>query len=343
MPMLVRTVVIDDSAFVRKTVQEILSSSPFVEVVGTARDGEEGLAVVERLKPDVVTCDLTMPRMDGVEFVRRQMVIKPVPILMLTSSPEDCEGVMAAIEAGAIDLVQKPSALAQDTLRRVREELLEKVKEAARTPLAKQPRPVAPAVSLPLHRAQGADVVVIGVSTGGPQALRYLVPQFPRDFPAPLAIVLHMPEGYTALFAQKLGGISELNVIEARDGEPLTAGTVAIAKAGLHLKLRKDVAGLPVMELTRAPGDKLHRPSVDVLFQSAAENFGPRVLAIVLTGMGSDGREGSAWVKARGGVVLTEAEESCVVFGMPRAVAESGLSDAAYSLPEMAQGISKHL
>lgn len=323
---------------------EMLSGSPFIEVVGAARDGEDGLAMAAALKPDVITCDLTMPRMDGVEFVRRQMEVCPVPILMLTSAPEDCAPALAAIEAGAVDFVQKPTASASDDLRKVREELKEKVKEAARAP-KRSIHPLAQSAVPPLciRQASGVDVVVLGISTGGPQALRYLIPQFPEDFPAPVAVVLHMPEGYTALFAEKLNAISKLNVIEASQNQPLRAGTVAIAKAGMHLRLKKGLDGAPVMDLTLNPSNKPHRPSVDVLFQSAAESFGSRVLAIVMTGMGDDGREGAAWVKSRGGIVLTEAEESCIVFGMPRAVAESGLSDGAYPLTAMAESISRHL
>lgn len=343
MPLLVRTVIIDDSAFVRKVVQEMLSGSPFIDVVGAARDGEEGLALVKDLKPDVVTCDLTMPRMGGVEFVRRQMAARPVPILMLTASPEDCAEVMAAIDAGAVDLVQKPTALANDALRRVREELVEKVKEAARKPLTVLPAalPRKP-VAVPLTRTAGVELVVIGISTGGPQALRRLLAQFPRDFPVPVAIVLHMPVGYTALFAEKLNEISEMEVVEAQGGEILKPGAVVLAKAGWHLKLKRTAAGV-VTELAKEPSAKPHCPSVDVLFRSAAEVFGSALLAVVMTGMGDDGREGAAWVKAQGGIVLTESEESCIVFGMPRAVAESGLSDGTYPLHTMAEGITNHL
>ena len=219
------------------------------------------------------------------------------------------------------------------------------MKEAARAPKPAL-HPLVKAVVPPLlhiKQAVGVDIVVIGISTGGPQALRYLIPQLPANFPAPVAVVLHMPEGYTALFAEKLNDISELNVVEASQDQPLRAGTVAIARAGMHLRLKKGLDGAAVMDLTLHPNNKPHRPSVDVLFQSAAETFGSRVLAIVMTGMGNDGREGAAWVKSRGGTVLTEAEESCIVFGMPRAVAESGLSDGAYPLAAMAEKITKHI
>jgi two-component system chemotaxis response regulator CheB len=344
MNTLIRALIVDDSAFVRKVVREMLSRSPFIEVVGMARDGEEALALIPELKPDVITCDLMMPRMDGVEFVRRQMAIKALPILMLTASPEDSEHVMEAIEAGAVDLVQKPTALASDELKTIREELIEKVKAAAGAPMDKLGS-ARGAVARPVQarRASRVDIVAIGVSTGGPQALRYLLPQFPADFPVPVAIVLHMPVGYTAMFAEKLDEISTLKVREASSGGLLEPGTATLGQAGRHFALKRTAAGNVVAQLPAQPADKPHKPSVDVLFQSAAQVHGGRVLAVVLTGMGEDGKEGAAWVKARGGTVLTESEESCVIYGMPRSVKEAGLSDGSYPLNAMAEAISKYL
>ena len=344
MGSLIRTLIVDDSAFVRKVVREILSRSPFIEVVGMARDGEEALELVQQLDPHVVTCDLQMPRMNGVEFVRRQMERKPLPILVLTASPEDGEQVLQALEAGAVDLVKKPNALATDELLAIREELIDKVKAAARAPVEKlkavTERAVVPVIP---KKAGTVDVVLIGISTGGPQALRYLLPQFPADFPVPVAIVLHMPVGYTALFAEKLNDICKMPVKEAQEGDFLEAGKIMVAQAGRHLLLRRSAAGNVLAQLAFQPLDKPHRPSVDVLFQSAADTYRSRVLAVVMTGMGEDGKQGAAWIKAQGGTVLTEAEESCVIYGMPRAVVESGLSDGSYTLGNMAEGIAKHL
>jgi two-component system chemotaxis response regulator CheB len=342
---LIRTLIVDDSAFVRKVVREILSRSPFIEVVGMARDGEEALALVEELNPDVVTCDLQMPRMGGVEFVRIQMRKRPVPILVLTASPEDGEQVLQALEAGAVDMVKKPSALATDELLAIREELMAKVKAAARAPVEKlKVSPAEEPVPLVVTKAPGKiDLVVIGISTGGPQALRHLLPQFPADFPVPIAIVLHMPVGYTALFAEKLNEICKMPVKEAQDGDLLADGQVTVAQAGRHLVLRRSAAGNVLMQLTTHPLEKPHRPSVDVLFQSAAEIFRSRVLGVVMTGMGDDGKQGAAWIKAQGGTILTESEESCVIYGMPRAVVEAGLSDASYPLSSMAENIAKRL
>jgi len=186
-------------------------------------------------------------------------------------------------------------------------------------------------------------LVVIGISTGGPQALRFLIPQFPADFPVPIAIVLHMPVGYTQPYAQKLAEISKIQVKEAREGDSFIAGQALVAQAGRHLLVRPTHSGHAVVQLSMQPIDLPHRPAADILFQSAAEVYGNRVLGVVMTGMGYDGREGAAWIKAKGGTVLTEAEESCVIYGMPRSVVEAGLSDGAIPLNQMARAITERL
>ena len=344
---LIRTIVVDDSAFVRKIVREMLSRSPYIEVVGAARDGIEALDMVQSLKPDVVTCDLMMPVLDGVGFVRQQMARRPVPILILTASPHDGEQVMEALNAGAVDLVQKPTALATDQLLGIRDELVEKVKAAARAPARNlitangSPHDVLPAMTA--SSALRTDILVLGVSTGGPQALRRLMPEFPASFPVPIAMVLHMPVGYTALFAEKLDEICDLTVAEAKDGDILRPGLALLAPAGRHLQFRRNRDGSVCAKLSLHPLDKNHRPSVDILFQSAAEIYGSRTLGVVMTGMGDDGREGAGWIKAQGGRILTEDEQSCIIYGMPRAVVESGLSDKSVELGAMARQIIEHL
>jgi two-component system chemotaxis response regulator CheB len=343
---LIRTLIVDDSAFVRKVVREMLSTSPSIEVVGMARNGNDALAMVEELKPDVVTCDLSMPELDGVGFVRKQMERKAIPILILTASPQDGEHMLEALEAGAVDFIRKPSALANDDLLRIREELIEKVTAAAQARSHAMPVPKPAVKAAAVKRPQPAanvDIVVLGISTGGPQALRYLVPQLPADFPVPLVMVLHMPLGYTAMFAEKLAEISPLPVKEASEGCAVEAGVALLAPAGRHLSFRRMPTGQIVVQLSLQPTDKPHRPSVDVLFQSAAEMYGKRVLGVVMTGMGDDGKQGAAWVKAQGGIVLTESEESCIIYGMPRSVVEAGLSDKAVPLVSMASEITKRL
>lgn len=348
MKKVVRVLVVDDSAYVRKVVKQMLSRSPFIEVVGTARDGAEALEAIETLNPDVVTLDLIMPEMDGVEFLRQQMARRPIPVVIISIASEGGEQVLAALDAGAVDFLQKPTALANEKIFEISNELIEKVKEAANVPLNRLPvmseRSMQVNKVIPSVPSSGVvDLVAVGISTGGPQALAFLIGQLPADLPVPVAIVLHMPVGYTAMYAKRLNEMSLLKVVEASEGEVLEPGVVFIAPAGRHLTFVRHSDGTVKTHLDARPFDTLHRPSVDVMFQSAAEVFGDRVLGVVMTGMGSDGTQGSAWIKSRGGSIFTEAEESCIVYGMPRSVVEAGLSDRSVTLDCMAQTILDRL
>lgn len=337
----IRVLVVDDSAYVRKVVKQMLTRSPFIEVIGTARDGQEALELAEQLEPDVITLDLIMPNMNGVEFLKAQMAQKPIPVIVVSIADESGENALEALDAGAIDFVQKPTALAIDKIFEISDELIDKVKTAAHLPFHRIPAAVAfppPPATAPRH-SHTIDLLAIGISTGGPQALTYLVPQLPANFPIPVAIVLHMPIGYTELYARRLNDLSVLQVIEAQEGTSVKAGTVLIAPAGRHLTFRRQLEGEVVAHLDARPFDTLHRPSVDVLFQSAADLYHDRVLGVVMTGMGSDGKQGAAWIKAKGGMVFTEAEETCVVYGMPRSVVEAGLSDRSVRLDQMVAAI----
>ncbi|HEX8686034.1 MAG TPA: chemotaxis-specific protein-glutamate methyltransferase CheB [Pyrinomonadaceae bacterium] len=346
MDRVLKVLVVDDSAYVRKVVKQMLSRSPFLEVVGTARDGREALELVRQLEPDVVTCDLIMPELDGVGFVREQMARRPLPIIIMSIANETGEAALTALDAGAVDFVQKPTALATEKIFEVSDELIEKVKAAASIPMARvkisappAEEAAAPPQAAPVTRGELVDVVVIGISTGGPQALKQLIPQLPADFPVPLAMVMHMPVGYTEMYASKLNEHSPLDVREAREGDVLRAGVALLAQAGRHLSFRRRADGEVVAHLGSRPYESQHRPSVDVLFQSAAEVYGRRVLGVVMTGMGSDGKQGAAWIKAQGGLVYTESEETCVVYGMPSSVVEAGLSDRSVPLGGMARAI----
>jgi two-component system chemotaxis response regulator CheB len=329
---------------VRKVVREILSRSPFIEVVGTARDGREALELVERLEPYVVTCDLIMTELDGVGFVREQMRRRPLPIIIMSVAKETTEATLTALDAGAIDFVQKPTALATEKIFEVSTELIDKVKAAGtialnRIPISSTTQIETSQVATKIPGSHSVDLVVIGISTGGPQALKRLIPQLPADFPVPVAMVMHMPVGYTEMYAAKLNELSPLEVKEAAEGDEIKPGRVFLAAAGRHLTLKRAANGTVVTHLDARPFSMLHRPSVDVLFQSAAEVYGNRVLGVVMTGMGSDGKEGAAWIKSQGGIVFTEAESSCVVYGMPSSVMEAGLSDKSIDLENMARAI----
>jgi two-component system chemotaxis response regulator CheB len=339
---IVRALIVDDSAYVRKAVRQMLARCPGIEVVGAARDGAEGLELAEELRPDVITVDLNMPRMGGLEFIREQMARRPIPVIVLTSANESGDLVLQALDAGAVDVVQKPTALANENVFQVADHLIAKVKAAA---LAKA-RPASRLTAIPtalLPKVRRTDIVVIGVSTGGPQALNQIVPRLPANFPVPIVMVLHMPVGYTELFARSLDRVSALTVAEACEGEVLRPGTALLAPAGLHLSFARRADQEVVIRLSLRPLELIHRPAVDVLFRSAAEVYGDRTLAVVLTGMGSDGTEGASWIKAQGGRVYTEDEESCVVYGMPRSVVEAGLSDGAVPLGKIADTIIEAL
>ncbi len=344
MDRVIRVLVVDDSAYVRKVVTQMLSKSPFIEVVGTARDGKEALEKVAELSPDVITLDLIMPVMDGVTFLEEQMARKPIPVVVVSIASESGELALRALDTGAVDFIQKPTALATEKIMDMAEELLAKVKAASEVKLShlitpERVKEITPQV-LEREKPPNFDAIVIGVSTGGPQALKLIVPLLPADFPIPIGVVLHMPVGYTDLYAQRLNEISALQVLEAKDGQLVKPGMVIIAQAGKHMLFERGEDGSIYVRLSSRPFDTPHRPSVDVLFRSAAEVFGKRLLGIVLTGMGNDGLQGAAWIKAVGGMVITEAEETCVVYGMPRAVEEAQLSDRVLTIYDMAKAIT---
>lgn len=340
----IRVLVVDDSAFVRKVLTNILSKSPFIEVIGTARDGIEALEKAEELNPDVITLDLIMPNLDGIGFLKEQMKRKPIPVVIVSIASETGDLAIEALNLGAVDIIQKPTALASEKIYEISEEIIEKVKNASQVSLDKIKKvldsstPKLEVIEKPKETT--VDIVVIGVSTGGPQALRYLIPKFPKDFPIPIAVVIHMPVGYTELFAQKLNELSQLEVVEAKNQELLEKGRVYIAPAGKHMLFEREKDKV-LIKLDLKPFDTIHRPSVDVLFRSAGEVFGDRVLGVIMTGMGNDGLKGAEFIKSKGGKIFTESEETCIIYGMPRVIEEMGLSDKSIPLYNMSEEIIK--
>jgi two-component system chemotaxis response regulator CheB len=347
MDKILRALVVDDSAYVRKVIKQMLGRSPFIDVVGVARSAEEALTLVDELRPDVVTLDLIMPGAGGISFIRRQMSQRPLPIVVVSIADEASQLVLDALDAGAIDFVQKPSALAIATEKvfEMSDELIEKVKAAGSVKMAAitpggAVQTARPAVnSMAKHRPAKIDLIVLGISTGGPQSLKQLLPSFAQDFAVPIAVVVHMPIGYTEMYAQRLNDACALAVSEAREGDAIQSGHIYIAPAGRHLTVRRDSNGRVVAHLDARPFDTLHRPAVDVLFRSAADVFHDRVLGVVMTGMGEDGKQGAASIKTNGGLIFAEAEESCVVYGMPRAVIEAHLADRVVALEQMYDAI----
>ncbi len=332
----IRVLVVDDSAYIRKVLTEILSRHPRVDVVGTARDGQEALDKVAELHPDVVTLDLMMPNLDGIGFLRKQMKRHPLPVVVVSIASEEGDQAIAALEAGALDFVQKPTALATEQVYEIERDLIEKVLAAASARLENVPtqsRTSNRQHAFPAKRR--FDVVVMGLSTGGPQALRFILPRLPANFPVPVLVVLHMPVGYPTPFAERLNQACALQVTVPFDGEEVRAGTVYLAEAGMHLLVKRALDGRVRVHRSLQPLNTLHRPAVDVLFQSAAQVYGRRTLAVVMTGMGEDGLQGAAWIKSQGGMVLAEDERTAVVYGMPRAVQEAGLADRVVALPDL--------
>ena len=335
----IRVLVVDDSAFARKVLRETLSRSPLLEVVGIARDGLEALEKIAELKPDVVTLDLVMPNLDGLGVLRALPPEGGPRVVIVSISDGDSALGVEALQNGAVDLVQKPTALATERLYDLSEELVAKVVGAA----AARPRvsAVAPTIIRPAPAPGAVRLVVVGTSTGGPAALTRLLATLPADFPAAVAIALHIPAGYTETLARRLDETCPMRVIEAFEGAELAPGTVAIARGGLHLRV-KSANGRITARVDALPLTAPFCPSVDLLFESAAA-LGPAALGVVLTGMGNDGLIGATAIRRAGGRVVTEAEGSCVVYGMPRAVVEANQSDGQALIEEMAAEISRRL
>ena len=335
----IRVLVVDDSAFARKVLREALSADARIDVVGIARDGLDAIEKIAELSPDVVTLDLVMPNLDGLGVLEALRIQPRAPrvVVVTMTDPVSVLGV-AALTAGAFDVVHKPTALATDRLYELSDELVAKVVAAARAPADMHQ---APRMAPPSSRERGAShtsILVVGASTGGPRAVTALLHALPAQLAVPVAIVVHMPPGYTEAFAARLDGEVALRVREAQDGMAFEPGSVVIARAGMHLRVEHGGAKLDVR-----PVEHLHRPSVDELFSSAAATHGAGVLAVVLTGMGSDGLEGARAIRAAGGRVIVEAPSSCVVYGMPRAVFEAGLANEQVPLEEMPRKILEQI
>lgn len=342
-PGIVRVLVVDDSAFARKVLRESLSTHPGIEVVGTARDGLEALEKIAELKPDVITLDLVMPNLDGMGVLHALPPAGGPRVVIVSISDGDSALGIEALQAGAVELVHKPTALATDRLYELSAELIQKVL-AAGGALRPVIQPVAAPVPLSgtLRELATVKLVVVGTSTGGPQALTRLVTALPADLPCAVAVALHIPAGYTEALARRLNDQASVSVFEAWEGAVLAPGSVTIARGGSHLRVRADNGKLTT-HISQEPADAPYCPSVNVLFESAAKALGPAVMGVVLTGMGDDGLEGARAIRAAHGRVLTEAASSCVVYGMPRAVSEAQLSMGAFPIEEMASAIVSRL
>jgi two-component system chemotaxis response regulator CheB len=337
----VRVLVVDDSALMRKLIPQILRTDPSIEVVGTAMDGEFGLKKIEELHPQVVTVDLEMPGMGGLEMLKEIVRRHRLPVIVVSShSTEGASVTLKALSLGAFDFVAKPHDVAA-RMPEIARELIAKIKAAAQSrplPVSIVPEVQRPSrKDLPESRNRPSQIVAIGISTGGPQALQYILPQLPADFPAAILVVQHMPEGFTDMFARRLDEICAIRVKEAQSGDVLLAGRALVSPGNRHLKVKRmapdDIAVAVLSNEERVNG---HRPSVDVLFQSVAKEFGPKSIAVLMTGMGDDGARGMEAVKAAGGLTVAQNEESCVVYGMPKAAVERGFAIRVVPLDALA-------
>jgi len=340
----IRVLVVDDSALMRKLISNLLTKDPELEVIATAIDGCFALTKVEQLKPDVVTLDVDMPRMDGLTALAEMVSKYHTPVIMLSSlTTRGAALTMQALEKGAVDFVCKPAGSAR--LPEMADELVAKIKAAARTnlqALSQTSQAGIPVKKKPQVAGQGRGqgrVVAIGASSGGPHALRHLLPQIPLDLDAGIVIVQHMPERFTAMLAQWLNEICELEVKEAESGDLALPGRALIAPGSSHMKVRRTALGCEVL----LEGGALvngHKPSVDVLFRSVAEQYAAQATGVLMTGMGSDGAQGLGEIKAAGGDTIAQDKESCAVYGMPRIAAEKGYANKIVPLMEMAAYLS---
>lgn len=331
-----RVLIIDDSAFVRKAVARMLGDAADIEVVGSAADGEAGLAQARELKPDVVTLDIKMPRLGGLETLERLMGERPVPVLLLSSlTQEGAEVTLRGLELGAMDFVDKSSVQPMSMLS-LTEELVAKVRALAGARLKSRRKKVGKAA--PSREGAGADLVVIAASTGGPSALQTLLTHLPASLKTSILIVQHIPKGFTRSLAERLDAKSATPVREASDGELLEPGRILVAPAGIHTRFRRRGGNVRVV-LDEEPREALHRPSADVAMASAAATFGAGSVGVVLTGMGADGTEGLRAIQKAGGLTLAESEDTCVIFGMPKAAASAGVVSRVVPLDRMAEEI----
>ena len=340
----IRVLVVDDSALMRKLISNLLAKDPELEVIATAIDGCFALTKVEQLKPDVVTLDVDMPRMDGLTALSEMVSKHRTPVIMLSSlTTRGAALTMQALEKGALDFVCKPTGTAR--LPEMAEELVSKIKAAARTNVMALSRP-APSVgqvkkkTLVARPGRGhGRVIAIGASSGGPHALRHLLPRIPSGIDAGIVVVQHMPESFTAMLAHWLNEICDLEVKEAESGDLALPGKVLIAPGSLHMKVKRTPAGCEVL----LEGGALvngHKPSVDVLFQSVATEYGALATGIIMTGMGSDGAHGLGEIMTAGGHTIAQDKESCAVYGMPRVAVERGYANKIVPLFELAPYLS---
>jgi two-component system chemotaxis response regulator CheB len=346
----IKVLVVDDSAFMRKAIENMLKKDADIEVIGNARNGKEALEKIKELNPDVVTLDIEMPVMDGLEALKHIMKEMPRPVIMVSSlTTEGAEATLKALELGAVDFIAKDKSFASFGIMKIEDQLIRTVKHFAR-------RRIFSRSSTVTHKTQTTQrtivpprinnsgiktpkkIIAIGTSTGGPQSLQKVIPRLDKSLNKPVLVVQHMPPNFTKSLAQRLNSLSSLTVVEAQGKEKLEPNVVYVAKGGFHLKLRK-MGSNYYIELADQPSNVLHIPSVDEMVGSVADTFGNAALGVIMTGMGSDGLKGLTKLKSKGGYIIAQDEKSCIVYGMPRAVVEAGIADEIVPLEKIAESI----
>lgn len=357
----IRVLVVDDSAFMRKTISGILNMDPDINIVGTAPDGNFALKDIEALNPDVITLDVEMGGMDGITTLKHVMERFPKPVIMVSAlTKEGAEVTLNALNLGAVDFLQKPSGTISIDMKTQAKILIEKVKAAAlidpaklirrRTPfIPVRPKPTAtlPGSVTALNKLKAGiftifsrNVVAIGVSTGGPQTLLNIFPEIPADIPAAILIVQHMPPTFTQIFAKRLDSVSQVKVIEASDGDVIEVGTAYLAPGDFHMTVETGLNSKKIIRIKREPFDTTYRPSVDVMMESVAKHYGKNIVGVILTGMGHDGAASMLKIKAGGGKTIAEDESTAVIFGMPKSAIKNNCIDHVLPYHDIAKKIS---
>lgn len=349
----ISVLIIDDSAFMRKSLSIMLESDPDIKVVGTARNGLEGLDLVKSLKPDVATLDIEMPVMDGLTALKKIMAECPTSVIMVSSlTTEGAEATLKALEIGAVDFIPKELSYVNINITKIKEDLISKVKEIAKQKKIKERLNRLRSLSQfskreTVHHIQnqipalGYKAVAIGVSTGGPLSLQKILPILSEKIQIPIFIVQHMPPKFTKSLADRLNSMSKLNVKEAENGERIENGTVYIAPGGFHMTVKKNGLVASQINISEEPSYTLHRPSVDVMMNSVISTYGKYTLGIIMTGMGKDGFEAIKNLKSMGGFAIAQDEPTCVVYGMPKAIVDAGYADNILPLEKIPEIINK--
>ena len=357
----VKVLIVDDSGFMRKIMRKILSESGVIDVVGEGKNGKEAVEMAAELEPDVITLDINMPVMDGLTALEKIMENSPTPVIMVSSlTTEDAEITFEALEKGAVEFFPKQMKDFNANIKAIKGDLIPKIENIARKKriygfpflsskkgkviktTGKRESKIKESVKREPEIGEPIELVVLGSSTGGPNALSNILPLLPSDFPAGIIISQHMPATFTGTFAERMNRLSKVQVKEAETGDKVEKGTVFITPGGKHMYIKKFSVGSPEIIISEEPKSAIYKPSVTVMAKSVAEHYKKQVAGVMLTGMGSDGKEGFVEIKRRNkAVIIAQNEESCVVYGMPKAVVDAGIADFILDIKEIAKTLDK--